>query len=647
MRDGLDEISWGTLKHNYGTAEDIPGLLRSCASRGRDKALKAVDELDNHLYHQGGWICPAASAALPFLVRLAANPKVTVRAEVIETITSLARVAAEVEPKRVDQAWPCAMEAAAPSLLALLADRDPKVRHAVVHLAGVRGLGPDLVLPALRARLREERDEAVRYDLTISLGAAAAGSPHSAEVSRELAAIAGSADDSRERLAAVHGLARLGEPVYEHIDLMVRATARESSDVIGVGGLLAGSPLDAIAYAEGMSRQGNATQRIAAMENIGMLLQQWRAVPGSVLPYLGGQLQAPEADVRFRAAFLLACLGGSAAPYADKVAALIADDSRTSSRVYERVSDAAVWALLRFGDPRGVAGLRDRLAGDRLGFTDHEAYYPSSVIFMFALPSIGQAVGLTGPGADLLDLVVRRLRRSHEAGNQSLTNVLCEVLADHGPVPAAVPDLIRVLEDSVPGRFPGPYAASALGNIGEDAYSAAPELRRHAAAGCKASEWAARLVSGNAEEALPGLLAELDKPRPAHPWVRYLADFGSLAAPAEPRLREILASRRESWLSTETAHTLWRITGDSDTAVRALSWAIPYLLEGVCTPAMALALEYLAEIGRSVPDVTAAARFVLASPLRLTSSGGWRAFTQDEQIQAAAAEYLTRTGQNV
>jgi hypothetical protein len=59
-----------------------------------------------------------------------------------------------------------------------------------------------------------------------------------------------------------------------------------------------------------------------------------------------------------------------------------------------------------------------------------------------------------------------------------------------------------------------------------------------------------------------------------------------------------------------------------------------------------LALNHLASIAQSTPDVTAVARFVLASPLRLANSGGWRAFTDDEQIQAAATEYLTRTRQN-
>jgi HEAT repeat protein len=660
MWDGLDEIPWGTLRHNYGTAEDIPGLLRGCASSDAAVAVQAATELDNNLHHQGGWVCPAASAALPFLTRLASDLRVTVRAEVIGSVGSLAQTAAEVDPRRVDQAWPRALESAVPALLALLGDGDPRVRHAAARLSGVRGLGPDLVLPALRARLREEPDRVIRCDLTVALASAAAGSPQSGEVIGELTEAAGGGGDVQVRFAAVRGLARLGEPVYDHVGLLVSATAQDdatwnrsewlsghpAAPVTTAGSLLIGSPLDAVAYAEGMSRHGSAAQRAAVLGSVGTLLQQWRALPGSVLPYLAGELQAPSADVRFRAAFLLACLGRPAASYAGQVAALTTDHSRTSARSDQRVSDAAVWAMLRFGDPRGVAGLRDRLTGDRLGFTASEAHYPASPGFWFAMPSIGQAVRLAGPGAGLLDPVVRRLHRSRVAGSQSLTSVLCKTLEDYGPgAAAAVPELIQVLKNSDPVRFPGPAAASALGQVGEGAGAAAAELRRHAAAGSGAAEWAALRVSG--QSALPLLLGELDKsPRPTRTSMPRLGDFGPLAAAAEPRLREILGSHRESWVPTEAAYALWRITGDSDTAVRALTWIIPHLLDGWCTPAAVLALNHLASIAQSTPDVTAVARFVLASPLRLANSGGWRAFTDDEQVQAAATEYLTRTGQD-
>ena len=152
----LDAVPWGDLRHNYGTAEDVPGLLRACASTEPDQGAAAVGELENLLFHQGGWVCSAATAALPFLAMLACDTGVAARADVVETISSLAREATIVEPRFVDHGWASALRAVTPALLGLLGDGDPAVRRAVVYLAGVGGIDVDLALAALRARLRGE-----------------------------------------------------------------------------------------------------------------------------------------------------------------------------------------------------------------------------------------------------------------------------------------------------------------------------------------------------------------------------------------------------------------------------------------------------------------------------------------------------------
>lgn len=63
MRAGLEDVGWAGLRHNYGTAEDVPGLLRRCAGTDRADVDTAAFDLENVLFHQGGWICPAAPAA--------------------------------------------------------------------------------------------------------------------------------------------------------------------------------------------------------------------------------------------------------------------------------------------------------------------------------------------------------------------------------------------------------------------------------------------------------------------------------------------------------------------------------------------------------------------------------------------------------
>lgn len=66
----LDAVDWAALEHHHGSAEDVPGLFRRCAGPDPDDAAAASHRLRSTLYHQGGWICSAASAALPFPVEV-------------------------------------------------------------------------------------------------------------------------------------------------------------------------------------------------------------------------------------------------------------------------------------------------------------------------------------------------------------------------------------------------------------------------------------------------------------------------------------------------------------------------------------------------------------------------------------------------
>lgn len=67
--DRLDEAGWAGLSHAYGSAEDVPALLRQAGSGG-DGAGDAISELYGSLFHQGT-VYPATAAAVPFLAELA------------------------------------------------------------------------------------------------------------------------------------------------------------------------------------------------------------------------------------------------------------------------------------------------------------------------------------------------------------------------------------------------------------------------------------------------------------------------------------------------------------------------------------------------------------------------------------------------
>ncbi|MEU6749678.1 hypothetical protein ABZ914_25975, partial [Spirillospora sp. NPDC046719] len=127
LRD-LDRIDWSSLQHAYGSAEDVPDLLRAIADE-RDPSTDAVGELDARIHHQGGFVCDAATAALPYLVELVSSPDTADRIGLLDLLGRLAHEANTVTG--VDPGWPGAWAAALPGLLALLDDPAAAVRREV------------------------------------------------------------------------------------------------------------------------------------------------------------------------------------------------------------------------------------------------------------------------------------------------------------------------------------------------------------------------------------------------------------------------------------------------------------------------------------------------------------------------------------
>jgi hypothetical protein len=462
------------------------------------------------------------------------------------------------------------------------------------------------------------------------------------------------------RLAAVHGLAAAGEPVTGHVGVMTGAmadagwTGWEASEWLGggspemivreTGRLLLDEPGAATAFAAGVMDTGDSGQRTEALIHMGALLGRWHAVPGSVPGFLAGQLDAPEPEVRYRAAYLLACTGADTLPWAGQLAGLAADGAAASYQAGVTVGDAAVWALARAGDPRCLPELRDRLLGNRTGFATGSVYFPRDAP-MFDLPGMGLIVTRADPDARLLDPVLCRLRTA--ARHDTLTGLLCETIGTWGEkAAAAVPELRRLLQRGHARVFPSPAAAHALGRIGPGAHAAAAELRNHARAGSPEAAWALWRVTGHLKPALPRLTALATKKKASPRAIGLLADFGELAAAAQPRLRELLHDR-DDWRKTEAAWALWRTTRDASTAVGALTSVIQPLGTGSYLPVHLAAMRHLAAITETSGQATGIARAVLANPRRLASSGGWRIYDEDDQIRAAAAAYLTSrtTGQ--
>ncbi|MCP2322153.1 HEAT repeat protein [Hamadaea flava] len=81
----MTAVPWDTLHHAYGSAADVPDLLRALASADEDVRGEAHYRLRGNVYHQGTrW--EASAYAVPFLVALADEPSTPERSLVVDLL---------------------------------------------------------------------------------------------------------------------------------------------------------------------------------------------------------------------------------------------------------------------------------------------------------------------------------------------------------------------------------------------------------------------------------------------------------------------------------------------------------------------------------------------------------------------------------
>ncbi|MFC7548959.1 hypothetical protein [Plantactinospora sp. GCM10030261] len=89
MHLDLDSVDWASLTHAYGSAEDVPDLLRDLRSSDAEVRGEAMYELYGNIHHQGTRY-EASAYAVPFLLDLLADPATPDRHIVIHLLTCLA-----------------------------------------------------------------------------------------------------------------------------------------------------------------------------------------------------------------------------------------------------------------------------------------------------------------------------------------------------------------------------------------------------------------------------------------------------------------------------------------------------------------------------------------------------------------------------
>ena len=233
MLDTLDDVPWADLTHAYGSAADVPDLLRGLTSADGEVCERSRSKLWSSIFHQGTrW--EASSYAVSFLVELAAEGSAPNREDTLSLLVHLAvgyqqpwlrngfqRQQVQREQEMLDgegNEWKVdvvnvydAVLAHAATLVALAEDDpDAGVRRAAAYAVAFLPDASDLSLPALARVIARERDETGLANAVLAQGLLAGGLDHQ-EPRLDRSPLATLASDPRPlvRYAGAASLARV------------------------------------------------------------------------------------------------------------------------------------------------------------------------------------------------------------------------------------------------------------------------------------------------------------------------------------------------------------------------------------------------------------------------------------------------------
>ncbi|MFE1326472.1 HEAT repeat domain-containing protein [Streptomyces sp. NPDC058735] len=545
MFRGIDEVDWASMRHAYGSAEDVPGLLRGLASADPAERQTALDGMYGAVHHRGD-VYEATLACVPFLLALAGREEVRDRAGVVELLVSIG----DMEGARGDLAARAraALRADAEVFVRLAGDADAGVRRTVPAALVLFLDEPARVLALLRERIKVERDDRVLLALAEALGLLArryraADAVQTADAVRTADVVGLLSELSEPPYGPGLRLAALGQLAYcapqllppELVPTVVRLLRDRSgqrtrarhacdcprSDTIAVRlrrlrpsdeegaqllrtlhGALGSRLADRVALLRGQLTSPDPLDRCNAVWMAAALFREWRAGHTEPITLIGAQLGSEEGRLHDAAVTVLLDLFALAAPAADHLHALLTYRPGLRVRHGERGAPrlgGPLKALARTGDPRAVPMLAEVLAGpvvpDDLGLVT---------------PHLGRAA------APLAPALRRRLARVplDGPGVRERAVPLLTALGALGDA-GSVPSMLRLLRGRPGGGGPGDAvaeaAARALGALGGAAREAIPDLRELLETDCAvtAAEALWSVTGGGADGLVPLLVREL------------------------------------------------------------------------------------------------------------------------------------------
>jgi HEAT repeat protein len=372
---------------------------------------------------------------------------------------------------------------------------------------------------------------------------------------------------------------------------------------------------------------GVLTGALEAAEDV---MKRSRSATRSLLPLVGNLLYDSSANNRARAAGLLAAVGDAATPYADRLAALLADGDPV-------VEAAAAWALVRQGDERAVSVVLRAVKESN----DSQAHRQRSA---FAANLGTMVIRCAWLSPDRVIPVLHAALAKSGPEPTALQEKLWRALAACGPAGYGAEDaLLLMLASKEPGLalsvFEGFGSAAvhlgawieALVRVVEDPYVELHAARAHC------------LVTGDNT-----VLGEvIDRLGPPDHW-RLAYAFAVTAPLLDPPDRAVVLKRVAQWVRDNPAYwggygvaTTVVACGDDELAVTVLGHALDFPEHET---AVLEALRAIAKVGPPAAGLRARVLALLERDERLTPPLGVHAIETDDEIQAAALDALAAIG---
>lgn len=190
MLEGLDNIKWADLEHAYGSAADVPDLLRDLLSDDSSIREETLEILFSNIWHQGT-VYEASAYAVPFFIELVSSDAVEMRNVIVSLLSALAngnsytdvhvqepeeretpgvQAAIAKELSYVEAAHQ-AVRKGIPVYLRLLHEKQDILRVMAGELLTHFPEDADQTLPALRVAAQHETVLSVRADFIAYIGA--------------------------------------------------------------------------------------------------------------------------------------------------------------------------------------------------------------------------------------------------------------------------------------------------------------------------------------------------------------------------------------------------------------------------------------------------------------------------------------------